>query len=121
LDIALLLFLVDLELQRLRALRRSIAATGGVQILRTIALLLPLLAFGFFPGVTLAPRVAMLAAGALAMSSTAFVLQQLGEHGELVNRFGRNSFGILLAQDIEVIPMLALLPVVAGTGADGFS
>lgn len=121
LGIALLLFLVGLELdpERLWALRRSIVATGGAQIALTAALLTPLLVLGVFPGVALAPNAAVLVACALAMSSTAFVLQQLGERGELVKRYGRGAFGILLAQDLAVIPLLAVLPVVVGN-AGGF-
>lgn len=117
LGIALLLFLVGLELdpERLWALRRSIGATGGLQIALSALFVAPLLVYGAFPGIALGPRAAVLVAGALAMSSTAFVLQQLGERGELVKRFGRSAFGILLAQDLVVIPMLAVLPVVAGT------
>lgn len=49
--------------------------------------------------------------GALALSSTAIVLQLLAEHGELTTRFGRIAIAILLFQDIAVIPLLTLLPL----------
>ncbi|MGH8634604.1 MAG: cation:proton antiporter, partial [Burkholderiales bacterium] len=51
----------------------------------------------------------------LAMSSTAFVLQILAEKGQLTTRHGRSSFAILLFQDLAVIPLLALIPLL-GTG-----
>jgi glutathione-regulated potassium-efflux system ancillary protein KefC/glutathione-regulated potassium-efflux system protein KefB len=123
LGIALLLFLIGLELepQRLWALRRSIGVVGGAQIALTTLLLTPCLVLGAFPGVRLPLTVAILAAAALAMSSTAFVLQQLGERGELVKRHGRAAFGVLLAQDLAVIPLLAILPVMAGDAEGGFS
>jgi predicted Kef-type K+ transport protein len=50
---------------------------------------------------------------ALSLSSSAFVLQLLSERGELATRFGSATLGILLFQDIAVVPFLVLLPQVA--------
>jgi monovalent cation:proton antiporter-2 (CPA2) family protein len=108
LGIVMLLFVIGLELQpsRLWVLRKSVFGLGFTQVATTasaiacVALLIGL------------PVPASIVIGlALAMSSTAFVLQTLAERGELTTRHGRSSFAILLFQDIAVIPMLALIPL----------
>ncbi|MGQ0619509.1 MAG: monovalent cation:proton antiporter-2 (CPA2) family protein [Panacagrimonas sp.] len=110
LGVVLLLFVIGLELQpaRLWRLRSSVFGTGGAQVLLSTAAL---------GGVALAldlPPVAALVAGfGLAMSSTALVLQMLGERKELPDRHGRAAFAILLFQDLSVIPFLALVPLLA--------
>ena len=55
---------------------------------------------------------AIVIGGALSMSSSAFVLQLLKERGEMATRFGSATLGILLMQDIAVVPFLVLLPLV---------
>ena len=55
--------------------------------------------------------------GGLALSSSAFVIQLLSEKGELASRFGRASFGILLFQDLAVVPLLVITPLLGGSGA----
>lgn len=60
---------------------------------------------------------ALVLGGALALSSSAFVIQLLSEKGELASRFGRASFGILLFQDLAVVPLLVVTPLLGGTGA----
>ncbi len=68
----------------------------------------------------LAWQAALVAGLALAMSSTAIVLQSLNERGLLKTSAGRSSFAVLLFQDVAIIPMLALLPLLGGAaGADG--
>lgn len=112
LGIVLLLFVIGLELQpsRLWVLRKSVFGLGSVQVLAsTVALGGAALAFG------MEWRVALVIGLALSMSSTAFVLQVLAERHELTARHGRLSFAILLFQDIAVIPLLALIPLL-GTG-----
>ena len=52
---------------------------------------------------------------ALALSSTAMVLQTLAERHQLTDRHGRDGLAVLLFQDIAVIPMLAILPLLAGS------
>ncbi|WP_439639221.1 monovalent cation:proton antiporter-2 (CPA2) family protein [Nevskia sp.] len=105
--VVLLMFVIGLELQisRLWLLRSHVFGLGGAQVMLSTAAL---------SGIALAaglPPVAALVAGfALAMSSTAFVLQMLAERKELADHHGRAAFAILLFQDLAVIPFLALLP-----------
>lgn len=112
LGIVMLLFVIGLELQpsRLWVLRKSVFGLGAAQVTLTAALIAVAgLAFGL-------PVATSIVIGfALAMSSTAFVLQTLAERGELTTRKGRSSFAILLFQDIAVIPLLALIPLM-GSG-----
>ena len=108
--VVLLLFVIGLELQprRLWAMRRAVFGLGGGQFALTAAVLAGLaMVFGLSPGA------AAVAGLALSLSSTAFTLQALAERNELATRHGRQSFSILLLQDIAVIPMLALLPLLA--------
>jgi len=119
LGVVLLLFIVGLELQpsRLWILRKSVFGLGGVQVVVT----------GFVLGLAgmaigLSWSSALVMGLGLAMSSTAFVLQALAERNQLTSRYGRSSFAILLFQDLSVIPLLALIPLLAidtGTEAHG--
>ena len=115
--VVLLLFVIGLELQpaRLWALRRPIFGMGMAQLLATGAAI-GLVAFGF----GMPPTLAILIGFGLAMSSTAFVLQLLAEKGELRSTHGRAGFAILLFQDLAVIPLLAVVPLLAeDTAMDG--
>ena len=109
LGVIILLFLVGLELQpkRLWELRRSVFGLGGAQVAGT-ALVLGLLGLAF--GLTV--PAALVAGIGLSLSSTAFALQLLSEKNELGTTYGRASFGILLFQDLAVIPLLAALLLV---------
>ena len=112
--VVLLLFLIGLELQpsRLWVLRRPVFGLGGAQVaVTTLVLLAACLPFG------LDWREALVVGFGLAMSSTALVISSLAERGQLGERHGRNAFAILLFQDLSVIPMLALLPLLASNGA----
>ena len=117
--VVLLLFVIGLEVQprRLWTMRRAVFGLGGGQFALTAAALAGLaLALG------LPLETAAVAGLALALSSTAFALQALAERGELTTRHGRLSFSILLFQDLAVIPILALLPLLAppsGVADDG--
>ncbi|KAK9801906.1 hypothetical protein WJX73_001117 [Symbiochloris irregularis] len=66
---------------------------------------------------------AIVIGAALSLSSSAFVLQLLNERGEMSTKFGAATLGILLLQDIAVVPFLVLLPLIEGTDlmADGQS
>lgn len=116
--VVLMLFLIGLELEprRLWSLRQPIFGWGSVQVLGCAALLCAAgLAFG-------APwRIALVAALGLALSSTAIALQVMGERNLLPTSSGRAGFAILLFQDVAAIPILALLPLLAGApqGDDG--
>lgn len=123
LGVVLLMFSIGLEfsLPRLLAARRLVLGVGGAQVLLT-ALILG--ATGVWLG--LSWMESAVAALALAMSSTAIVLKQLGEQGELSTPHGRVATGVLLFQDIAAVPVLVVLPVLAAapeqlTGALGLA
>lgn len=119
LGVVLLLFIIGLELHpaRLWALRRSVFGLGSLQFFGIGVLLFGLcLMFG------LDLTTALLVSAALTLSSTAFVIPTLAERRELHTRQGRDIFSILLFQDLMVIPLLALLPVLgARTDPDAVS
>ncbi|MDJ0946278.1 MAG: monovalent cation:proton antiporter-2 (CPA2) family protein [Kiloniellales bacterium] len=108
--VVLLLFVIGLELkpQRLWAMRHEIFGLGLSQVLITGA---ALAGIGLAVGLPLGP--ALVAGFALALSSTAFALQILDERGALNSRFGNLSFSILLFQDLAIVPLLALIPILA--------
>jgi monovalent cation:proton antiporter-2 (CPA2) family protein len=108
--VVMMLFLVGLELQptRLWEMRTQLLGLGGLQVLGTAAAVTGAgVALGFDV------RVSLAAGFILAMSSTAIVLQSLQERGLLKTPAGQASFAVLLFQDISVIPILALLPLLA--------
>ena len=117
--VVVMLFLVGLELEprALWKMRRGIMGLGGSQVLITTALIFGLLwAFSSWPWQT------NLAIGlALALSSTAIALQTFGERGEMGTPAGRSGFSVLLFQDIAVIPILALVPLLAFATPSGDS
>ncbi|MGJ8623584.1 MAG: cation:proton antiporter domain-containing protein [Yoonia sp.] len=108
--VVMMLFLVGLELEpkRLWAMRGKLLGLGGGQIGLTTAAVTGIgIIFGL--GWTVALAVGLIAA----LSSTAIVLQTLNEKGLMHTQGGQSSFSVLLAQDIAVIPMLALMPLLA--------
>lgn len=110
--IIMLMFMIGLELrpQRLWELRRSIFMMGSLQVGITGVILMVLVWLLFRQSFA-----ASLVIGfGLALSSTAFVLQLLSEKKQLVSTHGRQAFSILLFQDMAVIPLLALLPLLSG-------
>jgi monovalent cation:proton antiporter-2 (CPA2) family protein len=115
LGVVLLLFLIGLELEfsRLLALRHAIFGLGAAQLALTAALLGGL---AFALGLT-GWRGAVIGGLALAMSATAIALKILEERGQLQQTYGQRAFAILLFQDMSVVPILALLPLLA-PGAD---
>jgi monovalent cation:proton antiporter-2 (CPA2) family protein len=115
LGVVLLLFLIGLELEfsRLLALRRAIFGLGAAQLAVT-ATVLGGLAYAL--GLT-GWRGAIVGGLALAMSATAIALKILEDRGQLQQTYGQRAFAILLFQDMSVVPILALLPLMA-PGAD---
>lgn len=109
--VVLFLFIIGLELQpsRLWVLRRSVFGLGGAQVAAT-ALVVAAIAHQF----SVSWRASAVIGLALAMSSTALVLQSLAEKNQLTDRHGRSAFAILLFQDLSVIPILALVPLLGG-------
>jgi len=116
--VVMLLFVIGLELEpsRLWVLRRSIFVLGGLHVMVTGALFT---AFGVAIGFSV--TTSFIAGFGLAMSSTAFVMQLLAEKKQLTTRHGRESFAILLFQDMAVIPLLAILPILSGGGSQEYN
>ncbi len=107
LGVVFLVFTLGLEfsLPRMLAMRREVLGLGALQVTATIAAGAVL--------VRLAGASWLLAAligGALAMSSTAIILHQLTDRGELNRTHGRLAFSMLLFQDLAFVPLLALAP-----------
>lgn len=116
LGVVLLLFIIGLELKpaRLWTMRRDIFGLGTAQVVTTGVVLLAL--SSVLAGQTLAAA-AVIGFG-LALSSTAFALQVLEERGDLNTRYGQQSFSVLLFQDIAIVPLLALVAVLAPIKAE---
>ncbi len=109
--VVLLLFLIGLELnpKKLWQLRKPILGLGGGQVvLSTAAIALLVNALG------LNWQVSLVVGMGLALSSTAIALRVIEEQGLGGSETGQSGFAVLLFQDIAVIPMLALLPILAG-------
>jgi glutathione-regulated potassium-efflux system ancillary protein KefC len=118
LGVVFLLFVIGLELEpkRLWSMRGRLIGLGLSQVLGSIALLT---LAGWALGYDL--RIALIAAMALSLSSTALALQPLHERGALGTQGGQGTFAVLLFQDIAVIPMLAVLPLLGSGGGASFS
>jgi monovalent cation:proton antiporter-2 (CPA2) family protein len=112
--VVLLFFIIGLELhpRRLWLMRRDIFGLGGLQLFLTA---LPIAGIARLLGVP-TPE-AVLIGVALAFSSTAFALQLLAERKELNSHHGRKAFAVLLFQDIAVVPVLALIPILGTSTA----
>ena len=105
LGVAFLLFTLGLDfaLPRLIAMRREVFGLGALQVIATTAL------FAILARLTgIAWPAAVVAGGAVSMSSTAILLQQLTERSELNRTHGRLAFSMLLFQDLAFVPFLAL-------------
>ncbi|WP_179998833.1 monovalent cation:proton antiporter-2 (CPA2) family protein [Acinetobacter sp. YH12239] len=107
-----LMFLIGLELrpQRLWNMRHSIFVIGSAQVLITGIILVATIWLFFQQHLAASVVIGI----ALALSSTAFVMQLLAEKQQLNTAHGQQSFSILLFQDIAAIPLLALIPLLAG-------
>jgi len=108
--VVMMLFLIGLELEPalLWRLRVPILGVGGSQVgISTIAITI----IGIASGLEWRPALAI--GLTLALSSTALVMQSLNERGLMKTEGGRNAFSVLLFQDIAVIPILAILPILA--------
>lgn len=103
---------LELELERLKSVGRDAFTLGTVQMLLTSVII-----GAAVMGLGASPSTALVLGGGLALSSSAFVIQLLNEKGELASRFGRASFGILLLQDLAVVPLLMVTPLLAGSQA----
>ncbi|OOG74817.1 monovalent cation:proton antiporter-2 (CPA2) family protein [Algoriphagus sp. A40] len=111
--VVMMLFLIGLELEpkNLWKMRDLILKVGLSQVLVTSGLIFGL---GIVIGVDW--RISLTAGLSMALSSTAIVLQSLKEKNQMNSPSGKMSFGVLLLQDIAVIPILAILPLLAVAG-----
>lgn len=109
--VVFLLFMIGIEMkpQRLWIMRRHVFGLGGLQVLSTGAVLALGVHLVFDAGI----ETALVIGFGLALSSTAFGVQMLSERNELTSHHGRNSFSILLLQDLAVVPLIVLLPLLA--------
>ena len=109
--VVFLLFAIGLELsfERLKAMRKYVLGLGSLQVIITATII----AGGvvMFSGSTAA---AIIIGGGLALSSTAIVMQVIEESGSQSTQTGRISLAILLLQDFVVVPLLVIIPILAG-------
>ncbi len=113
--IVFLMFSIGLEfsLPKLYAMRKTLFGLGGAQVSITLG---ASILVGWLAGLSL--TTAFVIAGALTMSSTAIVSKLLMERVDLNSRHGRLSIGILLFQDLAVIPILVLIPALGSQSPD---
>ena len=124
--VVFLMFVIGLEfnLPKLRAMRSLVFGLGSAQVLLTIAgalvgnaLLIWLFSFTARPW-ELGYAGALALGSAMAMSSTAIVVKLMAERLELESEHGKRVMGVLLFQDLAVVPLLVLIPALAEPGAD---
>lgn len=108
LGIVFLLFAIGLELtlEKLKSMRKYVLGFGSLQVIITATVVSLIVIF-----IGIDSKVAILIGSALALSSTAMVLQVINEAAENTTRVGRLSFSVLLLQDLAVIPILVLIPL----------
>jgi CPA2 family monovalent cation:H+ antiporter-2 len=113
--VVFLLFAIGLEfsLKQFMAMRNTILGLGGMQVLFSTLAGLGIL---FYFGVPW--KGALIASGALAMSSTAIVVKQLTDQAEMRAKHGQLALGVLLFQDIAVVPFLVIIPILSGADAE---
>lgn len=112
--VVMMLFVIGLELEPalLWRMRAAIAGLGGLQVVVTFAVIAGLALLAGLPW-----QAALALGMTLSLSSTAIVLQTLNEKGLMKTSAGQSSFAVLLFQDIAVIPMLAIFPLLASAPA----
>jgi len=115
LGVVLFLFTVGLEMrpEKVWAMRRLLFGLGSAQMLVTAAVLA---AYGIL-FVDVSWQSAIILGLGLAMSSTAIIMATLGERGELATEHGQTTFAVLMAQDLWVVPVMALVPILGHTTA----
>ncbi|WP_120635160.1 monovalent cation:proton antiporter-2 (CPA2) family protein [Ruegeria sp. EL01] len=108
--VVMMLFLIGLELEprALWDMRDRLLGLGGLQVLLSTAVIAGVAIYANHPW-----SVALAVGLTLSLSSTAIVLQTLSEKGLMQTNGGRATFSVLLTQDIAVIPILAMLPLLA--------
>ncbi|QGZ53697.1 cation:proton antiporter domain-containing protein [Paraburkholderia acidiphila] len=116
--VVFLMFSIGLEfsLSKLRAMRHAVFGLGLSQVLGTIVVAL-LLGLVLEPWVHITWQACVALGGALAMSSTAIVSKMLSERLEIESEHGRNILGVLLFQDLAVVPLLIVIAAFGGSSA----
>jgi len=109
--VVFLLFMIGIEIkpQRLWLMRRMVFGIGGAQVFLTGAIITVVAIYGF----DLPSSAAIIVGFGLALSSTAFAVQAMAEKNQLITNWGRTSFAVLLLQDLAVVPLLVLVPLLA--------
>ena len=111
--IVFLMFTIGLEmkLDNLIQMRKQVFVYGGLQVVLSIAVF-TLLAHYLF---ALELKTSLVIGGALSLSSTAIVLKMLNDSNNITNYYGQNSLGILIFQDLAVIPILLVLTILSNS------
>jgi len=104
---------IELSVERLKSMKKDVFGLGLSQY--TVTAVVLGLAAKFLGG--LSGPASVVVGGALSLSSSAFVLQLIKDKKELATRFGKASFGVLLLQDLAVVPLLVATPILAGNGS----
>jgi len=117
--VVFLMFSIGLEfsLARLRSMRRLVLGLGGAQVVLTIVVTMAAgWLLGRYLGIDFAGAFAL--GGALAMSSTAIVMKMLAERNQVDTEHGKRIVGVLLFQDLAVVPLLVIVPALGGGGSN---
>ena len=124
--VVFLMFVIGLEfnLPKLRAMRRHVFGLGLLQVVLTLVMV----TLGSLFLATLAPglwkmewQTALALSGAMAMSSTAIVVKLMADRLELESEHGKRVMGVLLFQDLAVVPLLVLIPALGSPPEELFS
>lgn len=102
---------IELSVERLTSMKKDVFGLGLSQFLLTAVAIAAAGSFCNLPANAL-----VVLGGGLALSSSAFVLQLLKDNNQMATRFGKASFGVLLFQDLAVVPLLVVTPILAGGG-----
>lgn len=121
--VVFLMFVIGLEfsLPKLRAMRKHVFGLGLLQVLLTMAIATAgalLIASQLPPAWRLGWQTALALSGALTMSSTAIVVKLMAERLELESEHGKRVMGVLLFQDLAVVPLLVLVPALGSSGEE---
>src|SRR3982751_1410198 len=113
--VVFLMFSIGLEfsLAKLTTMRRIVFGLGAAQVIATLAGVVAALCVGGIDW-----RAGIVLGGAVAMSSTAIVSKMLADRLELNSLHGRQVIGVLLFQDLAVVPLLIVIPALAGAPGD---
>ncbi len=102
---------IELSVERLLSMKKDVFGLGFLQFVTT-AIVIAAAGFAF----NIPANALVVLGGGIALSSSAFVLQLLKDNNQLATRFGKAAFGILLFQDLAVVPLLVVTPILAGGG-----